>query len=337
MAGKRLLDAAKLFNAGTSIAKQHFTLRRQQWDLYSKTSTLAKAVRSQTERVTVTAAAAFELAKRFNETGPSWQRGQNEAQQAHPAVNETIITRKDNQEPDVDDTAPGPVGGTTAQEVSSPETGVGHDDGTLSSLRRRELQRQLESQIPAVTADTQASDHHAAGGQDTFGVRSESSSPELSSLPRAKLPKHSEQAQGSDEHVPDRELNQDVYYAPTQGHESLRAGENGGGGQAGTVNTDVFASPRVSHMLGQGSGDIKNPYAGRQKLPPQPLPEMVAAKQRWEQQKQQDAVPAQAGPPPVAAESAPAHGDAEMQDLAASIAQETIVIHPRSQHRPLMR
>ena len=74
MAGKRLLDSAKLFNAGRSIAKQHIALRQQQWDVFSKTSGLAKAAKNQTDRVTVTAVAAFELAKKFNTTGPSWQQ-----------------------------------------------------------------------------------------------------------------------------------------------------------------------------------------------------------------------------------------------------------------------
>lgn len=82
MAGKRLLDAAKLFNAARNVGKQHLVLRQEQWDVYSRTSSLAKAVKSQTDRVTVTANAAYELAKRMNETGPSWQAYQSAARPA---------------------------------------------------------------------------------------------------------------------------------------------------------------------------------------------------------------------------------------------------------------
>ncbi|KAF2404429.1 ABC1-domain-containing protein [Trichodelitschia bisporula] len=70
MAGRRLLDVAKLFNASRSIAKQHIVLRSNQIDVYNKTSSLAKAVKDQTDRVTLTAKAAIELAKRLDESGP---------------------------------------------------------------------------------------------------------------------------------------------------------------------------------------------------------------------------------------------------------------------------
>ena len=72
MAGRRLLDAAKLFGATRSIAKQHFALRSQQWDVYTRTSTLARAVKNQTDRVTVTARAAYALARRVNEKPPAY-------------------------------------------------------------------------------------------------------------------------------------------------------------------------------------------------------------------------------------------------------------------------
>ncbi|KAF2738509.1 ubiquinone biosynthesis protein-like protein coq-8 [Polyplosphaeria fusca] len=72
MAGRRLIDAAKLFNATRSIAKQHVNLRSQQLDVYTKTSTLARAVKNQTDRVTLTAQAAIALSQRFNEDAPSF-------------------------------------------------------------------------------------------------------------------------------------------------------------------------------------------------------------------------------------------------------------------------
>ena len=72
MAGRRLIDAAKLFNASKSIAQQHVKLRSQQLDVYSKTSSLAKAAKRQTDRVTLTLDAALVLSKRLNEEVPRY-------------------------------------------------------------------------------------------------------------------------------------------------------------------------------------------------------------------------------------------------------------------------
>ncbi|KAH7348046.1 ABC1 family-domain-containing protein [Pyrenochaeta sp. MPI-SDFR-AT-0127] len=74
MAGRRLVDAAKLFNASTSVARKHIALRSNQFDVYNKTSTLAKAVKNQTDRVTLTAAAAIALSKRFREEAPTYAK-----------------------------------------------------------------------------------------------------------------------------------------------------------------------------------------------------------------------------------------------------------------------
>lgn len=76
MAGRRLLDAAKLFNATRAVAKQHIALRSHQFDIYTKTSTLARAVKNQTDRVTVTARAAIALSQRFNESPPVYTRSE---------------------------------------------------------------------------------------------------------------------------------------------------------------------------------------------------------------------------------------------------------------------
>lgn len=70
MAGKRLLDAALLLNATRNIAKQHAWIRGEQFDAWSKTSTIAKAVKTQTDRVTLTAQAAAAIARRLNEQTP---------------------------------------------------------------------------------------------------------------------------------------------------------------------------------------------------------------------------------------------------------------------------
>ncbi|TKA54076.1 hypothetical protein B0A55_12376 [Friedmanniomyces simplex] len=298
MAGKRLLDAAKLVNAGTSVAKQHYVLRRQQWDVYTQTSSLAKAVKSQTDRVTVTAAAAAELARRFNETGPAWQQQQGQSQQRPVDARGEDVARRESSAT-VGVPTQGVGAARKADDTVNQAVEADHDDGTLSSLRKRELQWQAERQIPAVTADAQG-EQKSTSGQDTFTEPTEHVSPELSSLPRTKIPKHTDE-QGNNGDVAS-ELNPDTFPTP---HDQPAPDD---------INTDIFTSPRVSKMLGRSGSTAKNPYAKRQRLPPKPLPEMVAAREKWEQEKKAQAE--SAAPSPRSAT-----GDPEMQDLAASIAQ----------------
>lgn len=77
MAGKRLLDVAALFNASRGVAQKHVALRSRQLDVYTRTSTLARAVQSQTDRVTETIKAASFLASRLNEDAPRWTSDDN--------------------------------------------------------------------------------------------------------------------------------------------------------------------------------------------------------------------------------------------------------------------
>ncbi|KAK4961378.1 hypothetical protein LTR10_001868 [Elasticomyces elasticus] len=299
--GKRLLDAAALLTTSSSIAKQHFILRRQQWDVYTRTSSLAKAVKSQTDRVTVTAAAAAELARRFQETGPVWEQQQTRRDEGAVRSAENVVT------------------------------GLGRDkeDGTLSSLRNRELQRESEEQIPANTADGQ--EPSSTLNPDTFPQRpvpehNASPEPGLSSLPRAKIPKHTSSPPKT---IPSNDLNQDTF-PPARG--SPDPAEEG-------INTNIFNSPKVSKMLGRSgsSAQQKNPYANRKKMAPQPLPEMVAARRGWEEEKRLQAASAPVIPDGVsvgkeglgssqavaAGESVETKHDEEVKEMAKEIAEAT--------------
>ncbi|KAI9661349.1 MAG: hypothetical protein M1831_003082 [Alyxoria varia] len=80
MSGRRLLDTAALAKVARSIAKQHVRIRTEQAEAWSKTSTVAKAVKDQTDRVTVTAQAASELARRLNESAPRYDPFQGREQ-----------------------------------------------------------------------------------------------------------------------------------------------------------------------------------------------------------------------------------------------------------------
>lgn len=67
MTGKQLVDAMYILKASRSVLAQHIALRRRQLDIYSKTSSLAKAVRDQTHRFPQTAKAVSSLADRLGD------------------------------------------------------------------------------------------------------------------------------------------------------------------------------------------------------------------------------------------------------------------------------
>ncbi|RKF59366.1 Atypical kinase COQ8, mitochondrial [Erysiphe neolycopersici] len=68
MAGKRLLDIVAILNVSREVAKKNLGLRRRELELYSKTSSLSKALRSQSKRITDTIKAASFFANRLNES-----------------------------------------------------------------------------------------------------------------------------------------------------------------------------------------------------------------------------------------------------------------------------
>jgi aarF domain-containing kinase len=239
MSGKRILDAAKLASAGRAVGAKHFELRRQQWRVWTEGSGLGRAVKSQTDRITVTAGAAWQLARRVGEreVKPAWDEGMKDAKEK---IKDEIVRGGD--------------GWRAGDEA----------------LKKRQAQRMAEDQIPSVEADGLGSlEKEANVGRDTFSERVGTVSPELSSLPRVKLPKHLADGQGGDSHVKEKGLNQDVYY-------TAKIPEG--------VDLNIFSSSKVSRALGRSGGDKVNPYAGRKKMAPRPLPEMVAAMEKRKQQ-----------------------------------------------------
>lgn len=72
MSAKRVLDAAAVYQASHGVATKYFALRRHQLNAYSKTSTLARAVKNQSDRITLTVRAASALAERFDGPGPEY-------------------------------------------------------------------------------------------------------------------------------------------------------------------------------------------------------------------------------------------------------------------------
>ena len=78
MSGKRILDALAVIKASRNVAAKHVALRRSQLDVYSKTSSLAHAVKSQTDRLTLTVKAASALSQRLNSTDSGYSSAATE-------------------------------------------------------------------------------------------------------------------------------------------------------------------------------------------------------------------------------------------------------------------
>lgn len=72
MAGRRLLDAAAIFKGSRGVVSKYITLRGHQLDTFSKTSSVAKVIKYQTERITLTLRAASALNERFNSPSPQY-------------------------------------------------------------------------------------------------------------------------------------------------------------------------------------------------------------------------------------------------------------------------
>ncbi|KAH7122613.1 ABC1 family-domain-containing protein [Dendryphion nanum] len=348
MAGRRLVDVAKLFNASKSIAGKHVTLRSQQLETFNKTSALAKAVKNQTDRVTLTAKAAIVLSRRLNEDIPAYasaaasrasgsregnitrtntvqgeplranikegldqdhhyDRSANNTQSEPPAPVELDVKQEDAiRSPLPDGTIPS--AGLTLEESKGQDTFSDrpvpelpkqplqdeHQNKDLKPIESRastiplptkptgnrtydvrELQQKYENRIPSdadkiqqAAPSPQVQALYEGHDRDVFYTRSKESVSEPSSLPRAKIPKATENKQESDDHVDDSRMNQDVYYAtPEPGQEELQREQLPREAAVPEqeqlpegVNTDVFRSQRVARLLGG------NPYAPKPQL-----------------------------------------------------------------------
>ena len=250
MSGKRLLDALQFLNVAKSVATKHLAVRQRQLDVYTRTSSLTKGVKNQAEGFTATAQAAAALARRFNE--PS-------APSASTPPDRTNTTSERPREHDA------------------------HRSPSLSSEGAKRLQRQAEFQIPASTTE-----HSTLGRpdglniskqQDVFYEPSQTSNPDLSSLPRVKLPHSTSEVQTSVE----RDINADVFQAPAdEPSEKPAQGE-----LPEEMMKDLFHSPKVARNLtgkGAGSSDWRTSRYGK------PAAEQNASRPRMEHSQPEQAL-----------------------------------------------
>jgi len=329
MSGRWLLDAAALFGASRRAVSKHIALRKHQFDKYNKTSSLAKAIQSQTDRVTLTVRAATAIAERFNGTGsqfpnPSHDHLTSNATKAvsskdsvdgHWAVSSQpegleqdhhykrsessgtsepvpgssldIHQEKPIEDPLPDGTIPSrnerhvpPIKEhKIAPEERPADVNKNNDYETpgrrnsLSATEARMLQRQSEAQILSRAAEPPPAEQFidevgrpeldVDQEKDVYYTPPTRSSPVLSSLPRIKVPKVTENTQESDEHVPDAEMNQDVFYSSKakRNPDSVPAAQTLPAQDAGSeaMYSEIFHSPRVAKLLRGGPREPRKP------------------------------------------------------------------------------
>lgn len=282
MSGRRLLDAIQFLNVSKSIAAKHLAIRQHQLDVYTRTSSLTKGIKDQTEGLILTAQAAAALARRFNEE-PSPPPPTPSAPSRSPT------TLADEQSADK------PTSPQTTATASSP-----------APEEARILQRQAEFQIPASTAQHNGGEKpnnlNISPQQEEFYTPSQDVAPDLSALPRVKLPKAvgETQAGGQDG------LNADVYHSATGPEKQNAPAEQQE--MSEEMMQNLFHSPRVSRML---SGKPTPPPAARRQWPP-------ADRDRFVQQQLAEATKAPDYYPETAAKSEVK----EMEELVASVADD---------------
>lgn len=414
MAGRRFVDAAKLFQASKSIASKHITLRTQQFEAYQKTSTLAKAVKNQTDRVTLTAAAAIALYQRSNEAAPTYTKaapnrastqhadiprketverqapihdvreglqqdhhydrsGQATATQPPPEHELDIEQAKAPRHTLPDGTIPSAgvtlVQGEKNQDTFSsrpvseaPKKPLVDEQGTQTRQKGEGLKPAESAQstiplpgqprgdtsdapepIPAHANDFQPSTNTskiqsllAGHDRDVFYTRSVESQPEVSAQPRTRIPKEPADKQGSDSHVEDDRLNQDVFYATprpgqkqSQRAEPVQAAVSAEEEIPEGINTDVFHSKRVARMLGQDrysrkehTGPTVSKGTGRHPLDDRPVVQTDHSAKLQPSQPAQKPTPA---PVRATGTAQPATTEQEMQEFASKLAKDAEV------------
>ncbi|KAL4999067.1 ABC1 family-domain-containing protein [Aspergillus recurvatus] len=149
MSGKRLLDAIQFLNVAKSVATKHLAVRQRQLDVFTRTSSLTKGIKSQADGLILTAKAAAALAKRFNDAPPS----QSSTTSARPLESSPSAQKDQNPETKIPSSVTG----------ASEKAGRGHLD--VSPQQEGCYQPSRESaalpagtprvEVPQVTSNTQ--------------------------------------------------------------------------------------------------------------------------------------------------------------------------------------
>jgi aarF domain-containing kinase len=224
MAGKRLLDAAQFLGAAKSISGKHIAARRQQLDVYTRTSSLTEGLRDKGNSLIVTAQAASAIFQRFNEA-------------PQPSSSDTETSRYSQTAQKARESA-----AQYGQNAGQPFTGGTKEANT--GVEAEKPRDQSAHQVPQERAvhdvDGKPDDLIVSQAQETFYRPSQKSKSVPSNVPELKLPAATSttQQQGS-QHDVDKNINPDVFHSQTSEHE----------GPPDEILQSVFHSPRVANLL----------------------------------------------------------------------------------------
>ncbi len=246
MSGKRLLDAAALLHATRAVAQKHSALRSHQLDVYVKTSSLAKGIKSQTERVTQTVVAAGALLSRVNGPGVAAADGGSWKVEVGGAERGTAKSGEGN--------------GRDGELSKGHDQDVFYDRPTDESARPVGTEssgpgKPTQEKIPLKTEDSQAGVDQVDDGQinsDVFyGTGEEGAKPQM-----PKIPQRTADSQASVEQVEDGKINSDTFYesqgettttSTDQELEVVQEQQQEQGLEG--INTEIFQSPRIAKLL----------------------------------------------------------------------------------------
>ena len=336
MSGRRLLDAAALLKAARGVATRFVAIQRHQLNIYSKTSSLTRAVRYQTGQSALKVGAGSVRVASSVHDSKEQAPGKETPVPSQASTNRgrKQVEKKSDLEQDHSYTKS--EANTAAQPLPDSELGVTQEkpkkypliDGSISgaksdvsvpnhdhdssfettkidpgedsmggrnnrtkggfppvslsgtnipdpetkaiqpiSDRKRELQRDSENQIPSVSAEPpnaqlqpEATPQDSLTGrpaadleQDVFHTRSSKATRVLSSLPRVKLPKTTEDTQGGNSQVPIDQINQDVFYSSPSKNQQQPVPEVQAAPEheqpSDDMYSEIFHSPRVAKLL----------------------------------------------------------------------------------------
>lgn len=235
MSGRRLLDAVQFLNVSKTIALKHLGIRQRQLDVYTRTSSLTKGIKAQTDGLILTAQAAAALARRFDDSPPSPTPASPEQSSANSSATQSSPSPSP---------SPSPLGAGATRAHSQPQA-----------------QSQPESQIPTSAAHYTGNENpgplNISQQQDVFYEPSQTidSVPDSSGLPRVKLPK----ATGTVQDGITNGLNADVFHSAESAESAGKNDNSEKSASADTKETDIpdavieglFHSPRARALAGK--------------------------------------------------------------------------------------
>lgn len=239
MAGKRLLDAAQFLGAAKSISGKHIAARRQQLDVYTRTSSLTEGLREKGNNLIVTAQAASEIFQRFNEAPPP---SSSDAETS--GYSQTARKARES-------------AAQHGQNAGQSFTGGKKDANT--SVEAEKPRDPSTPQVPREQAvpDGKPDDLIISQAQETFYQPSQKSKTVPSDVPELKLPAAaSTTQQKSSQHDVDKNINPDVFHSQTSEPE----------GPPDEILQNVFHSPRIANLL-LSKGKRPNPAGVKSHLP----------------------------------------------------------------------